>query len=215
MATATDDLLTLSQWMSPAFPVSAYAYSQGLEVAVADGRLGDARAVEAWIDGVLAAGSLRTDAVLLALTLRRIGKDGALADLARALAGSAHRWRETRDQGAAFAETLWAMGETSVPKVAYPVAMGIAARRLDLPVRTICGLFVQAGAASLVSAAVRLVPLGQAAGQGVLARLAPAIAACADAAAGADGPEVIAQAAFAADLAAMAHETLQPRLFRS
>jgi urease accessory protein len=96
----------------------------------------------------------------------------------------------------------------------YPVALGLAARDLDLPDRMVAALYLQAFAGALVSAAVRFVPLGQAEGQRVLAALHPVIEqVVADAvAAGLDG---IGTAVFGADLAAMAHEGLEVRIFRT
>lgn len=210
----TDGLLTLSQWVSPAFPVSGFAYSGGLETAVSTGAVADAKAVEDWGRVALRAGAMRNDAILLSMALRGVQPDAELADLAQALAGSAKRWRETRDQGLAFAETLRSMGVAGVEPVAYPVAFGMAARGLELETTFVLKLFLQAQVSNLVSAAIRLVPLGQAAGQGVIAALAEDVAAVAAEAANA-GAEDLGGAAFGADLAAMAHETLEVRLFRS
>ena len=210
MATATDGLLTLSQWLSPGFPVSGFAYSGGLETAVADGAVTGPEAVEDWARTLLLAGSLRNDAILLCLALR--GGDG-LADTAHALAGSAERWRETRDQGMAFAETLATMG-IDAPKAAYPVALGVAARPLGLAPALVAKLFLQAQVANITSAAIRLVPIGQAAAQRVIAALAREVEQVAEMAATA-GLDDLGGAALGADLAAMRHETQEVRLFRS
>lgn len=225
MTTATDrssavpdgDLLTLVQWLSPAFPVSSYAYSHGLEAEIALGRVTTLDAVEAWIATVLEAGSGRNDALLLLAVLG--GRDAdEMAELARALAGSAERWEETRAMGAAFAQTLSALGIGDGRARAYPVAVGLAARGLDLPPETVAAVFLQAVAASLVSVAVRFVPLGQADGQRLQAALQPRIVRLA-AALGDGTPErvedALGSAAFGADLAAMTHEGLEVRIFRS
>lgn len=213
MATPINARLALNQWLSPSFPVSSYAYSGGLETAVAEGAVASPDAVEDWARVGLRAGTLRNDAILLSLTLREALPDAELADLAQALAGSAERWRETRDQGVAFADTLVDMGH-AVPKVAYPVAFGVAARPLGLPVDEVAQLFLQAQIGAIVSAAIRLVPIGQAAGQGIIARMAPEVAKVATEAAQA-GIGALGGAAFGADLAAMRHETDEVRLFRS
>lgn len=211
--------LALAQWLSPAFPVSAYAYSHGLETEIAAGRVTGGAELGDWIATVMEAGAGRTDALLLCAALRPGADLAALADLARALAGAAERWEETRAQGAAFAETRAAMGATA-PAEPYPVALGRAARDLGLPAETVAALYLQGFAAALVSVAVRFVPLGQAEGQRALAALAPRIAAVAAAAAAVPEGEAallaaLGQAAFGADLAAMAHETQEVRLFRS
>lgn len=215
------DLLTLSQWLSPAFPVSSYAYSHGLEAAMGAGTVSgavrDGATASDWIATVIEAGSGRTDAILLAETLAG-GDADALSDIARALAGSAERWEETRAQGSAFAATRRAMG-TQAPDRPYPVAVGEAARTLSLDPEVVVSLYLQAFAATLVSAAVRFVPLGQAEGQRILAAQAPRIAAVAKAAvaevASGDVLDALGGAAFGADLAAMEHETMEVRLFRT
>ncbi|NKX45863.1 urease accessory protein UreF [Roseicyclus persicicus] len=208
------DLLKLSQWLSPGFPVSSYAYSHGLEAEIAAGRVRDAGALRDWVAGVLAAGAGRTDAILMLAARRGEEAPDRLADLARALAGARERLEETEAQGRALAVTLAGLGVGDGVPRPYPVALGLAARGLDLPDRLVAALYLQAFAGVLVSAAVRFVPLGQGEGQRVLAALHPVIEdvagdACA---AGLDG---IGGAVFGADLAAMEHEGLEVRIFRT
>ncbi|RVT85607.1 urease accessory protein UreF [Rhodobacteraceae bacterium CCMM004] len=209
----TDDWLTLMQWLSPAFPVGGFAYSHGLEAAMASGDVGDAAALERWLDGVLRHGAGRSDAVLLCAAMAPGARLGDLADLARALAAGAERWTETRDQGAAFAAAVRGLG-VAVPDLPMPVAVGAAARTLSLPPQGVAAAYLQAFAAGLVSAAVRWLAIGAVPGQRVLAGCRPAIAAASAAAPG-TRPEDIATAVPAADLGALLHETLQPRQFRS
>ena len=59
-------LQKLLTWLSPAFPVGAFAWSAGLESAIADRRVTDSAALQNWLEGVLAHGGLKTDAILLA-----------------------------------------------------------------------------------------------------------------------------------------------------
>lgn len=205
------DRLTLIQWLSPAFPTGAFAYSHGLEQAMVDGT-SDTDTVSLWIADVLAQGGGWTDAVLLALTLRGTDAD-QMADLARALAGSAERLGETLDQGRAFAATVSALGQP-VPALPLPVAVGVAARRLDLPETEIIAHYLHGFAANLVSAATRFLPLGQAQAQRILAGLHVKIAEIASRAAVA-GPDDLTTSCLAAELAAMRHETLDVRIFRT
>ncbi|GAB5446616.1 urease accessory protein UreF [Gymnodinialimonas sp.] len=207
-------LLRLSQWLSPAFPVSAYAYSHGLEAEITAGRVADGKAVSAWIAGVLRRGAGRTDAILMRAAMAADADLEALCDLARALAGSRERWEETRDQGAALAATLGAMGEGDGVARPYPVAFGAAAAHLGVAPETVAALYLQGFAGNLVSVAVRFVPLGQAEGQRILAGLQPVVAEVAPEVA-ACGLDDIGQAAFGADLAAMEHEGLEVRIFRT
>ena len=94
------------------------------------------------------------------------------------------------------------------------MVLGLAARPLGLAAERVAALFLQGFAGALVSAGMRSIPLGQAAGQGVLASLRPV---CLDLAAQivTMEPEALGTAAFGADLAAMAHESLDVRIFRS
>jgi len=214
MATDTGDLMRLGQWLSPAFPVSSYAYSHGLEAEIAGGRVTEERALEAWLATILQAGAGRSDAILLSAARDPARDIDTVSDMARALAGSRERLEETEAQGAALSATLASLGHGDGIARPYPVALGLAARALSLPAETVAALYLQAFVGNLVSVAVRFMPLGQAAGQAVLARLAPTIAAVAAEASSA-GLDGIGQGAFAADLAAMEHETLDVRIYRT
>ncbi len=207
-------LLRLTQWLSPTFPVSAYAYSHGLETEIALGRVVDGAGVQDWIDGVVRAGAGRTDAILMLAAMAKDADLDALGDLARALAGSAERWEETCDQGAALALTLAKLGEGDSVARAYPVVLGHAARDLGLDACLVAALYLQGFVGNLVSVAVRFVPLGQGEGQRILAALQGVVAEVAEEAVAA-GIEGIGQAVFGADLAAMEHEGLEVRLFRT
>lgn len=207
--------LTLLQWLSPAFPTGAFAYSHGLEQAIAEG-LRDPVAIRGWLEQVLLRGGGWLDAVLLARTLR--GEDAAqMAALACALAGSAERLAETVEQGRALARTIAAIGGTPPPpqpSPPLPVALGVAARGLGLPVAEIVAHYLHGFAANLVLGAMRLVPLGQGQGQAMLAGLAPTILAAAQRACE-GGPDLLDGCAIGADMAAMRHETLGTRIFRT
>lgn len=206
-------LLTLATWLSPGYPVGAFAWSHGLERAVADGEVRDADSLREWLAALLEHGSGRSDAVLLARAWRD-PEDEEVAELARALQPGAERRAESEGQGAAFAAVTGAVRGHSGAAAPYPVAVGRAAAREGLPLRETLALYLHAFAANLVSAAVRLVPLGQTEGQGALAALAPVCEAVAEDAMAAD-PEDLGGACLRADLASLKHETLQTRLFRS
>lgn len=206
-------LLTLTQWLSPSFPLGAFAYSHGLELAVAEGAVRDAEGLETWLRAVLQRGGGRVDAWLLSLVLQ--GAEAAeIADLAEAIAGSKERLAETLEQGTAFVKTVAQMGGEARPPRALPVAVGEAARRLDLPPRTVISLYLHSFISNLVSAGVRFIPLGQAAGQRVLARLHGEIEALADQALGAT-IDSLTTGAFAGDLTAMRHEDMDVRIFKT
>src|SRR5262249_32113753 len=144
------------------------------------------------------------------------------AELAAALAPSAERRLETLAQGTAFlAATLvaWPKPELEIlaangREVALPIAVGTAAAVHGLPLVETAQAFAQAFAANLVSAGVRLIPLGQSNGLRVLARLEPLIPRVV-AAALACTLDDVGGAAIAVDVASMRHETQYTRLFRS
>lgn len=206
-------LLSLVQWLSPAFPTGGFAYSHGLEQAVAAGDVRMAEDLADWLSDILALGAGWNDAVLIACALR--GEDiGDLADTARALAGSAERLRETEEQGAAFARARAAMTGGGDPALPLPLAVARAAADLGLPDMQVIALYLHSFASNLVSAGVRFIPLGQAAGQRALASLHPLIGILAERALDATCAD-LAMTAFRADLGAMAHETMDVRIFKT
>jgi urease accessory protein len=206
------DLLTLVQWLSPAFPTGGYAYSHGLEQVIHDGARTSA-GIGSWIEGVLRHGSGQADAVLLALVLR--GEDpGRLDAVARALAGTKERLSETSEQGAAFARTVAALTGRDLPPRALPVAVGEAALGLSLPAAEVVAVYLHAFAANLAACATRFAPLGQTEGQAMLAALHPVIGRMADWAVTA-GLEDIGTAGIAAEIASMRHEEMDVRIFKT
>lgn len=210
---ATADRLTLARLLSPAFPVGGFAYSQGLEQAIAVGAVTTGSMLADWISAVFRLGSGWCDAVFIAQARRSDDLD-ALDALAFAYAGSAERAAEMRDQGAALAAVLDRVGASPLPPRGYAVGFGAATRDLQIDSAEVVAHWLQALASQLVSVAVRLVPLGGAAGQAVLWKLAPIIIDVAKRAEGASLDD-LGTAALGAELAAMAHETLEVRIFRS
>lgn len=208
--------LTLSQWLSPAYPVGAFAYSHGLETRISGGQIATSDALYRWLADVLEYGSGRNDCILLRAAYR-CDDEAALDDVnaaACAFAGSAERLKETTLQGAAFTRTTDAIWNGETPSCASPAAVGYAARRLDLPVDLTAAMYLQAFASNLVSAAVRLVPLGQTEGQVTLAALTPFCLKIVEDTATADIDDLH-STAFLSDIAAMRHETMEHRIFRS
>ena len=63
MNTLTDNsLIRLQTWLSPSFPVGAFAYSHGLEYAVETGAIHDLDTLTEWVSGIISFGSGRIDA---------------------------------------------------------------------------------------------------------------------------------------------------------
>lgn len=207
-------LLTLVQWLSPAFPTGAFAYSHGLERVIAAGDVADAESFEGWLRNVLHYGAGWQDAVLLTHALAEGADHAALDALARALAPSAERLQESAEQGAALARMVSGLTGRSLPGRMLPVALGEAAGPLGLPPGQVAQFYLQGFAGNLCTIATRHVPLGQTEGQGVLARLLPEIEVLGQWAAVGSLDE-LGSAALAADLAAFQHETMDVRIFRT
>ena len=204
--------LTLARWLSPGYPVGAFAYSHGLERAISDRHVHDRATLEGWLRDTLEFGAGRNDALLLAAAHAAPDKAREIDATARALAASRERLIETDRQGAAFIRTESRVSDLPDTPLTYPVAIGHAAARHGLPVQPVIALYLQAFAANLVSAAQRSMPLGQTEGQRLQADLAPLCAELAeDAAQG--SLDALSSTTFCGDIAAMRHETQQPRIF--
>ncbi len=230
ISTPTDPaaLQRLLSWLSPAYPVGAYTYSHGLEMAVESGAVRNRADLADYVATVLRSGAGRIDGALLAAAFRaaKAGDDAALdavAELAAAWRGTAELALETTAQGNAFVKvTAAAWGEARLRMlatrnpdgIAHPVAFGAAAAWQGVSLRIALFGFLSAFAANIVSAGVRLVPLGQTDGQIATAALLPELEAATDAALAAE-LDRIGTAAPVLDRFSMQHETQYTRLFRS
>ena len=203
-------LLTLVQWLSPGFPVGAFSWSHGVETAIADGWIGGAGDLRDWLADLLEHGSGRSDAIWLRMAAA--GFDDVT--LARSYQPSAERLAEADRQGAAFARLAREVWDTGTPDAPLPLAVGHAAGVLRMDTEAVVPLYLSAFVANLVTGAQRLMPLGQTSAQATIAALHPL---CLSVAAGTRGATLddIGSCAIRAEIAAMRHETLQPRLFQS
>ena len=211
----TDRFLTLLQWLSPSFPTGGFAWSHGLEQAIRDGAVKGRDSLADWLADLLAHGAGRTDAVLIGAA-HRGGADGYadLAATALALSPSAERRAEALGQGAAFAATVRAVWGHDLPDAVLPVVIGRAAALEGLPAVPVAQAHLLAFATALTQAAQRLMALGQTDAQRVIHGLRPLAGQVATDACGLP-LDAIGGATFAIDIAALRHETLEPRLFRS
>lgn len=214
-------LIRLMTWLSPAFPVGGFAYSGGLEAAVAEGHVSGANDLAIWLETLLGAGSMRNDAILLAEAHRAFGdadRLAAVAALAAALTGSAERYREAVNQGDAFlaAAAAWPQPVLSLlgAGTAYSVAVGAVAAANGVTLADTLVAFLQAQCAQLLSAAIRLGIIGQRQAVGILAGLEGPLIARAQAVEPM-GLEDLGSATVVADLLSMRHETQYSRLFQS
>lgn len=214
-------LQKLLTWLSPAFPVGAFAWSAGLETAITNGTVRDRQTTQDWISGSLEHGSLRTDAIILTHA-HRAAEDPAtlsdLADLSLALSPARERHDETTITGAAFASAAKAWPTPVLANLPapcpYPIAVGAIAAGHAIDLYDALLAWLTASVHAQVSVAVRLVPIGQSDGLAIMAALEPCIAAMAELCRHLTLDD-IGSVAYAADIAQMAHETQTTRIFRS
>ncbi|WP_342452528.1 urease accessory protein UreF [Pararoseomonas baculiformis] len=221
-------LYRLLAWTSPSYPVGAYTYSHGLETAVEEGAVKNRAGLVAYVRAALGRGAGVVDGPLLAAAWRAAAADNGaaldeVAELAAAWRGTAETALESSAQGTAFASvtaSAWpeprfdALKARHPRRLVHPVAFGAAAAWSGIPLHPALFSWLGAFAANLVSAGVRLVPLGQTDGQIATAALLPFVQAATDFALVTPLDE-IGTAAPMLDLFSMRHETQYTRLFRS
>lgn len=224
-------LYRLMAWLSPGFPIGSYTYSHGLEYAVEAGLAHDGPSCLHWIETIVRHGAGAIDAGLVRASWEAVqaGDDWALcavAERASAWRATAETAAESHDQGRAFVIALaagWpdprreaALSRLSAAGIApaYSVAVGMAAACDGISLAATLRAYLQAFAASLVSAAVRLVPLGQSEGVRLTARLEAAVAETAALALAIDLDD-LGTSAWMTEWTSMRHEDQYTRLFRS
>lgn len=233
MPMAEGALYDMMSWMSPAWPVGAFAHSGGLEWAVEQQLVTDRESTIAWIGDLLDHGPLHNDVVLFVHAWRaaQAGDDQALRDIAELAAASQtglERRIEATAQGAAFRKI--AVAATTPSRfgamlhgiddrdLCYPVASAALFACQDIGLEPGLTAWLHGAVSNLVSAAQRLVPLGQTDGQLVLSALRPIVLSAVDRAMSmpdGDPFEAMGGCALLAELGCMAHETQYTRLFRT
>jgi urease accessory protein len=222
-------LLRLLHLCSPALPIGAFAYSQGLEPATSAGWVRDEESARLWIVGLLGSQLATLDLAVLA-RLHDAWGEGETAAPPAAVATwsafllasrpSAELQAEERHLGGALARVVAGLGLpeaaawTARADVTYAAVFALAARRWSVPLPAAANGFAFAWAEAQVSAAVRLVPLGQSAGQRVLAAAAAAIPGAVARALALPADEIGAASPRLA-VASAWHETQYSRLYRS
>jgi urease accessory protein len=217
-------LYRLMSWLSPSYPVGAFAYSHGLEHAVEAGRVTDLTTLTAWVDAVLVQGTGSVDGPVFRETYAAVWSSNwprldEIATLGTAFQATAEFALESRSQGAAFlkatraawpAAALGRLGEGPV----YPVAVAAACAAHKIALEDGLSAYFHAFAANLVSAGVRLVPLGQSDGQAALAALETSVVLAGNRAMTIPLDD-LGSAAPLIDFDSLFHETQYSRLFRS
>src|SRR5215468_4772266 len=185
-------LLRLQSWLSPAFPTGAYSYSHGLEWAVEARHVHDSKSLVDWLEADLCHGSGRNEAIFFSEAWRCTIDDDRvklfeIAELAAVFRGTAELALESSQQAASCLATLrqvwpdcvldWLSEALCTNRVqpALAVVLGARSASEDIPVGLALSAFVQSYVANLVTAGVRLIPLGQTDGQLAIAELEAAV----------------------------------------
>ena len=216
--TDLQSLIRLQTWLSPAFPTGAFSYSSGLEAAIGNGFVSTREELTQWLADVMQNGAGWNDAVILAEAWRVASTGGGLTDIANlseAMNFSATRHLETMAQGSAFLLASKAWCDVAVPSdCSLPVAVGAVAGSLRIDVEQTLAAYLHAYLSNQIQAALRLMKLGQQGGVEVLAELESVVLDTAKRGA-LSTLEDIGSSTVMADIAAMQHETLSSRIFRS
>lgn len=215
------DLMRLQAWFSPAFPIGAFAYSQGLEAAVVSEVVSNQDELRDWITDQMNYGAGWNDAVLLAEAWRLTSQCEPLENvlaLARSINYSGQRLRETIDQGTAFlnAATCWGDWQqmSKSEKCPLPIAVGLVGALHNIGLEKILCSYLHAYVSNQIQAALRLMRIGQQSGVTILAELEEEIVAVAGNAAGSNLDD-LGNGCLLAEVMSMHHETLQCRIFKS
>jgi urease accessory protein len=219
-------LLALLQFVSPALPVGAYSYSEGMETLVQIGKVHDLLTLEHWLVQDLKFGAIAVEATVLGNTYDEL-ESGNLERLEYW-----NQWLSAFRETEEMREQSWQMGRsltrllldlqpTLQPLVTacgepcnFTIAFAIAAHHWQIDRQTAVLGYLYSWAANLVNAGVRLIPLGQTQGQKLLLNLYPVLeqAAIASGNVGEDG---LKNCGWGLAIASMQHEVLYSRLFRS
>jgi urease accessory protein len=221
MTIGPDARLRLYQLVSPALPVGAFSYSEGLEVLVQAGRLEGPEPLEAWLRAELSRGAVTIEAAALAPLHQ--GLCAASPDVLE-LDGWLLAQREApevraqqRQMGQSLLQLLADLGwplPGALSPLAWPAAFAWAAVCLEITSPALEEAYLYGWVANQISAAVRLVPLGPTQGQRLQLQLAPLIAERAAVLAAAD-PHQLWNGGVGAGLVQLQHAELYSRLFRS
>lgn len=226
MTTDPQALLRLLQLASPALPVGAYTYSEGLETVVQMGQITDAMSLQQWLEHELHYGAIRVETAI-ALRAYDCAQQGNLQGLS-----DCNNWLSAFRETEELREQSWQMGRSLSRLVVeldpqlsermnacgdlchFAIAFAVTAAHWQIDRHTALLGYLQSWATNLINAGIKLIPLGQTTGQRLLSTLHPHLIAAVD--------TVLAQphdslecCGWGVAIASMNHEILYSRLFRS
>lgn len=233
--TKAQALLRLLQLTSPALPVGAYSYSEGLETLVEQGAIATAKDMVQWLTQELTYGLVILDGAAVGLVHHAALQAGlghqpdfipeAIARLNHQLSALRDS-EETRQQSWDMGRALVRMGSHLHPELKpwfsaagspcnFAVALALVAARWEIDAAAAVLGYLHSWAANLITGAVKLIPLGQTVGQEMLLGLYPTLEAACDRALATQTLDELSLSSWGTTLATMQHEALYTRLFRS
>ena len=221
-------LARLLQLASPALPVGAYSYSQGLEAAVEAQVVTDSKSAGRWIGDALKLSLAKFEApawcrLYSAWQARDFDEVRRLNGVFCATRETAELRAETLQMGYSLRRLCVELGEfdagavaslQSMEEIVFPAAFTFVATRWEIPERDALVAYLWSWLENQVMAALKAVPLGQTDGQRLLLRLGAALSSIAEEAMAAEDA-MLANFAPGLAIASSRHETQYSRLFRS
>ncbi|OYD91162.1 MULTISPECIES: urease accessory protein UreF [Nostoc cyanobionts] len=219
-------LLSILQLASPALPVGAYSYSEGLEMLVENGTIANHTHLKDWLKAELLYGAIRLEAAVMVRSQQAV-KIGDIESLCRW-----NLWLSAARETEELRASSWQMGRSLIqllgklePQIVpiantvgnpcnYAIAFGIAVAHWEISIQAALLAYLHSWASNLITAGVKLIPLGQTAGQRLLLDLQPLLSAAALEILGLEDDQ-LACCSWGLSLASMQHETQYTRLFRS
>jgi urease accessory protein len=225
--TLTDlNFLSILQLASPGLPVGAYSYSEGLEMLVEKGIISDSASLQHWLEAELRYGAVRLDAAVMV----RAAQSGTIDNIAKLCywnlwLSAARETQELRtsswQMGRSLSQLLGKLQPEIMPVVNavgepcnYAIAFGMAAAHWQINIQAALLAYLHSWASNLMTAGVKLIPLGQTAGQELLLDLQPLIITAVSEILALEDDQ-LSCCSWGLSLASMQHETQYTRLFRS
>jgi len=225
--TLTDScFLNILQLASPALPVGAYSYSEGLETLIENGTIANQEHLQHWLTAQLTYGAIRLEAAIMT----RAEKSAKIGDIESL--SSWNLWLSAARETEELRTSSWQMGRSLIqllgklePEVIsitnsvgnpcnYAIAFGIALAHWQINIKVGLLAYLHSWLSNLITAGVKLIPLGQTAGQQLLLELQPLISNVASEILALED-EQLACWSWSLSLASMQHQTQYTRLFRS
>ncbi|MEH1821456.1 MAG: urease accessory protein UreF [Nostoc sp.] len=219
-------LLSILQLASPALPVGAYSYSEGLEMLVENGTIANHTHLKDWLKAELLYGAIRLEAAVMV----RSQQAAKIADIE--LLCRWNLWLSAARETEELRASSWQMGRSLIqllgklePQIVpiantvgnpcnYAIAFGIAVAHWQISIQAALLGYLHSWASNLITVGVKLIPLGQTAGQRLLLDLQPLLSAATLEILALEDDQ-LACCSWGLSLASMQHETQYTRLFRS